>query len=76
MRALLHRAAGSAHPLLLALRNLIDNALHHTPKGTAVCIQRGTDSGQPWLQVCDDGAVRDGESTTRSPATERLDLGR
>jgi len=65
-----------AHPLLLelALRNLIDNALQHTPPGTAVCVQWGQDAGQPWLQVCDDGA-----GTARAPlpanATERFGLG-
>lgn len=44
------------HPLLLdlALRNLLDNALGHTPRGTRVEVQ--LDARARWLQVCDDGA--------------------
>lgn len=43
------------HPVLLelALRNLIDNALAHTPRGTAIEVQLNAD--ERWLQVCDDG---------------------
>ncbi len=65
-----------AHRLLLelALRNLMDNALQHTPRGTAVCVQWGRDAGRPWLQVCDSGA---GSGGINSPSsfTERLGLG-
>ena len=67
-----------AHPLLLelALRNLIDNALQHTPRGTALCVQWGSDGGGPWLQVCDDGAVYCSTGPhLPSPSTERLGLG-
>jgi two-component system sensor histidine kinase QseC len=51
-----------AHPLLLelALRNLIDNALQHTPRGTFVCVQWGHDAAGVWLQVCDDGTAATG----------------
>lgn len=47
----------SGHPVLmeLALRNLIDNALAHTPPGTSIAVQ--LDAGERWLQVCDDGAL-------------------
>lgn len=66
-----------AHPLLLelALRNLIDNALQHTGRGTAVCVQWGSDAGHAWLQVCDDG--RDGHDGPAAAfaSTERLGLG-
>lgn len=63
-----------AHPLLLelALRNLVDNALQHTARGTAVCVQWGRDGGGAWLQVCDDGQARPGAAT---PSGERLGLG-
>jgi two-component system sensor histidine kinase QseC len=63
-----------AHPLLLelALRNLVDNALQHTARGTAVCVQWGRDSGGAWLQVCDDGQARGGAA---APPGERLGLG-
>ena len=59
--------AGHAVLLEIALRNLVENALQHTPPGTAVSVQVGladaahaadaspADSGA-WLQVCDDGA--------------------
>lgn len=63
-----------AHPLLLelALRNLVGNALQHTTRGTAVCVQWGRDAGAVWLQVCDDGLARPGDAT---PSIERLGLG-
>ena len=73
-----------AHPLLLALalRNLVDNALQHTPAGTAVCVEwgRGTGEGDgAWLQVCDDGASHaihsQAEAQARPPTGERLGLG-
>jgi len=43
------------HPVLLevALRNLLDNALAHTPVGT--CIAVVINPEPLWLQVCDDG---------------------
>jgi two-component system sensor histidine kinase QseC len=49
------RFALRGHPVLLevALRNLIENALGHTPSGTAIEVQ--LDAAQSWLQVCDDG---------------------
>ena len=45
---------GHAVLLELALRNLIENALAHTPRGTTVEVQ--VDAAARWLQVCDDGA--------------------
>jgi len=62
------------HPLLLelALRNLVDNALQHTARGTFVCVQWGHDAGAVWLQVCDDGQARPGAA---APSAERLGLG-
>lgn len=44
----------TGHPVLLslALRNLIENALSHTPGGTRIAVQLDPDAG--WLQVCDD----------------------
>ncbi|WP_332823603.1 histidine kinase dimerization/phospho-acceptor domain-containing protein [Ramlibacter sp.] len=45
----------SGHPVLLelALRNLVQNALAHTPRGTQVDVE--LDPARRWLQVCDDG---------------------
>jgi two-component system sensor histidine kinase QseC len=49
--------------LELVLRNLIENALKHTPSGTRIAVQLAAPSasadGAPqggWMQVCDDGA--------------------
>lgn len=55
------------HPVLLALalRNLIDNALGHTPRGSLVEVQ--LDAAERWLQVCDTGLSPD-----TPPETERL----
>jgi two-component system sensor histidine kinase QseC len=51
----------SGHPVLLelALRNLVQNALAHTPRGTQVEVE--LDPARGWLQVCDDGPQRAGE---------------
>ncbi|MDB5939602.1 MAG: histidine kinase [Polaromonas sp.] len=66
-----------AHPLLLelALRNLVDNALQHTGRGTAVCVQWGSDAGRAWLQVCDDGQGGHDAQAAAPAATDRLGLG-
>ncbi len=48
---------GHAVLLDLALRNLMENAIKHTPEGTHIAVQMGwTGAGALWLQVCDDGA--------------------
>lgn len=44
---------GHAVLLELVLRNLIENALSHTPRGTLVEVQ--LDPAARWLQVCDNG---------------------
>ena len=46
----------TGHPVLLglALRNLLENALSHTPAGTQIEVQ--LDVAQHWLQVCDTAA--------------------
>ncbi|KQO26945.1 histidine kinase [Acidovorax sp. Leaf76] len=46
------------HALLLdiATRNLVENALKHTPHGTHIAVQLCGDGPEgAWLQVCDDG---------------------
>jgi two-component system sensor histidine kinase QseC len=54
------------HPLLLELllRNLIENALHHTPPGTLVEVQ--VDAQARTLQVCDDGDRQPAEPAERA----------
>lgn len=56
------------HPVLLemALRNLIENALAHTPRGTTVELQ--FDAAARWLQVCDDGAAPGRPAAPQAPA--------
>ena len=41
--------------LELALRNLVENALRHTPRGTQVEVALGEDDKGLWLAVHDDG---------------------
>lgn len=60
----------AGHPVLLGLvlRNLIENALSHTPAGTSIEVQ--LDPQARWLQVCDTaGQVNDAPaSAPRHPA--------
>jgi len=66
------------HPLLLelALRNLVENALHHTPDGTVVEVQVDRNADQVWLQVLDDGAGRSGDAPVLGKGSaDRLGLG-
>jgi two-component system, OmpR family, sensor histidine kinase QseC len=49
-----HAITGHAVLLELALRNLIENALRHTPRGTTVEVQ--IDPAGHWVQVCDNGS--------------------
>lgn len=46
---------GNAVLLELAIRNLVENAIKHTPHSTRIEIQAGGDEGCVWMQVCDDG---------------------
>lgn len=48
-------ASGHRLMLELALRNLVDNALRHTPAGTQVEVALGEDAQGLWLAVHDDG---------------------
>src|SRR5690606_35867899 len=59
--------------LEVAVRNLVENALRHTPEGTQIEVQGGSDGGQCWLQVCDDGG-RLQETATPEPV-DSLQLG-
>lgn len=56
------QAPGHRLMLELALRNLVDNALRHTPAGTQVEVALGEDARGFWLAVHDDGR-RGGAST-------------
>ncbi|SDD14245.1 two-component system, OmpR family, sensor histidine kinase QseC [Paracidovorax valerianellae] len=66
---------GNAVLLEIALRNLLENALKHTPHGTRIEVQLGlSDTGAPWLQVCDDGR-RDQAQGAASAPVDSLHLG-
>jgi len=41
--------------LKVMLRNLVNNAVHHTPAGTTVSVEVSTLQGRPCISVCDDG---------------------
>ncbi|WP_311222329.1 MULTISPECIES: histidine kinase dimerization/phospho-acceptor domain-containing protein [unclassified Acidovorax] len=70
---------GNAVLLELALRNLVENALRHTPAGTRIEVQAGpaalrAEAGMAaWLQVCDDGS-RAGAAPC-APPVDSLHLG-
>jgi len=72
---------GHALLLELALRNLVENALAHTPRGTLVELQ--LDAGRRWLQVCDGPLPADAggpaapppEPAREAPAALGLGLG-
>jgi two-component system sensor histidine kinase QseC len=65
------------HPVLLelALRNLVENALAHTPPATEVAVE--LDSARRWIQVSDDGRTRRsvGDAVPAGVAPLRLGLG-
>ena len=65
----------AGHPVLLelALRNLVDNALDHTPRGSLVEVQ--LDTAARWLQVCDTGVSPSATSDAERLKTYGLGLG-
>jgi len=68
---------GHAVLLDIALRNLVENALKHTPPGTRIAVQAGVaQAGQVWLQVSDDGARSSAERAGGLPRpVDSLHLG-
>ncbi len=72
------------HPFLLelALRNLLENAIKHTPPGTQIEVQLGGRADAPglparaiWLQVCDNGKRDQAQAVAGAPAADSLRLG-
>ena len=67
-------AQGNAVLLELALRNLIENAIKHTPRDTQIEVCAGQDAtGEVWLQVSDDG--RRDAGVNAPPDVDGLRLG-
>ena len=66
---------GNALLLDSALRNLVENAVRHTPCGTQIEVQAGLDSirALAWVQVCDDG--RRDAAPEHVPPADSLHLG-
>lgn len=66
---------GNALLLESALRNLVENAVRHTPPGTQIEVQAGADAarGLAWVQVCDDG--RRDAAPRPAPPVDSLRLG-
>ncbi|MPN22256.1 hypothetical protein SDC9_169639 [bioreactor metagenome] len=66
---------GNALLLDSALRNLVENAVRHTPTGTQIEVQAGLDSTRAlaWVQVCDDG--RRDAAPVHVPPVDSLHLG-
>ena len=66
---------GNALLLDSALRNLVENAVRHTPCGTQIEVQAGLDASQQmaWIQVCDDG--RRDAAPGHQPPVDSLHLG-
>lgn len=66
---------GNALLLESAVRNLVENAIRHTPTGTQIEVQAGVDEAQSrvWVQVCDDG--RRDAAPAHVPPVDSLHLG-
>ena len=66
-----------AQPTLLelALRNLIENALRHTPPGTQVVVEVWQTAVDAGVSVSDDGQRADAPRAPDGPATPGLGLG-
>ena len=71
------RVSGHAVLLEMAVRNLLENALKHTPEGTRIAVQLGVAAadGGAWLQVCDDGARHADGGAAVPPPADSLHLG-
>lgn len=66
-----------AQPMLLelALRNLIENALRHTPAGTQVVVEVWQNSREMGVSVSDDGQRVDASGLTQTQGSSGLGLG-
>lgn len=66
-----------AQPMLLelSLRNLIENALRHTPAGTQVVVEVWQNASEVGVSVSDDGQRADAPRPAQAPVSSGLGLG-
>ena len=66
-RQLKQRPSQTLVMLEIALRNLVENVMRHTPAGTQAEIRVGSDADGTWIKVLDNGPAVQPELSKRAP---------